>query len=139
MAKIVLKDAYVLVNSVNLSDHCEQAAINISADEVDFTAFSDNYKEKGQGIKDASITLTMQQDFAAGSVDATLWPLFNAGSTFPVEIRPTSAARSATNPAFLMTGVLLAYSPLDGSVGDKSTTDVEIQNGAQAGLTRVTA
>lgn len=139
MAKIVLKDALVLVNSVTLSDHCEKVTIEVNADEVDFTAFGDSYKEVGQGIKDAKITLTMQQDFAAGSVDATLWPLFAAGTTFPVEIRATSAARSATNPAYLLTGILMDYSPLDGAVGDKSTTDVTIQNGAQAGLTRATS
>lgn len=139
MAKFVLKKPVVTVNGVDLSDHCTHATIELTYDDVDATTFGADFKQFLQGMGDARITLTLAQDFAAGSVDATLWPLVSAGSTFPVTVKPTGAAVSATNPRYDMTGILLSYTPLDGDVGELSTTDVEIPNAAQTGLTRNTS
>jgi len=139
MAKFVLKNAFITVDGVNLSDHCSSVTIETTFDEVDVTGFGGTYKEIIQGMGDATITLNVFQDFAAGSVDATLWPLSQSGATFPVVVRATSAVVSATNPQYGMTGVLLNYNPIAGGVGEASTTDVAIRNGAQTGLTRAIA
>ena len=136
MAKFVLKDASITVNGVNLSDHVSSVTIESSFDEVDFTAFGSKYKEIGQGIGDATITLAVFQDFAAASVDATLWPLSQSGATFPVVVKPTSLAVSATNPSYTMTAVLLSFNPLAGAVGEASTTDVTLRNAANVGIVR---
>jgi hypothetical protein len=139
MAKIVLKNAFISVDGVTLSDHVSSVTIETVFDEVDVTAFGAAYKEILQGLGDATITLSVFQDFAAASVDATLWPLSQSGAGFPVIVRPTSAAVSATNPQYNMTGVLLNYSPIAGDVGAASKTDVTIRNSTQTGLTRTTA
>lgn len=139
MAKFVLKNAFITVDGVNLSDHISSVTIETTFDEQDGTAFGSTYKEILQGLGDATITISVFQDFAAASVDATLWPLSQSGATFPVAVRATSAAVSATNPQYNMTGVLLNYSPIAGEVGQMSKTDVTIRNGAPAGLTRATA
>jgi hypothetical protein len=69
VAKYVHKDAYIAINGTVLSDHASSLAIEDSADEVEFTAFSTaGYKEFGQGLKDCTITATFFQDFAASSV-----------------------------------------------------------------------
>lgn len=39
MAKQILKNAFIQINGVNLSDHCSSVTIETSADEVDLTAF----------------------------------------------------------------------------------------------------
>jgi hypothetical protein len=139
MAKFVLKDAFITVDAVDLSDHCSSVTIETTFDEVDVTGFGGTYKEIIQGMGDATITLNIFQDFAAASVDATLWPLSQSGETFVVVVRPTSAAVSATNPQYNMTGVLLNYNPLAGGVGEASATDVSIRNSSQTGLTRTVA
>jgi hypothetical protein len=140
MAKFVLKNPFVSVDGVNLSDHVSSVTIETVFDEVDMTASGAVYKEIAQGLGDATITLAVFQDFAALSVDATLWPLSQSGSTFPVIIRATAAAVSATNPQFTMAGgVLLTYSPIAGAIGAASTTDVTIRNGAPSGLVRTVA
>ena len=138
MAKIVLKDAYIKVDSTVLSDHVSSVTLEDTADEVEFTAFGANYREYGQGLKTASITLEVFQDFASGSVDAVMEPLYNSGGTFNVEVRATSASPSATNPKYTMVGRLFSYSPLQGAVGDANTTSVTIQNAGTAGLVRGT-
>lgn len=140
MAKHVLKDAVITINGVNLSDHASSVTLEDTADEVEFTAFgSSGYREFGQGLKDATITVTFFNDYAASSVDATLEPLYTSGGTFPVTIKSSSAATSGSNPIWSMTGRLFSYSPLSGAVGDANTTDVTIRNGGTAGLTRGTA
>jgi hypothetical protein len=136
MATLVIKTPVVTVNGVDVSNHCSKATIETQFDDVDFTAFGSVYKQIAQGLGDATITLSLFQDYAAGSIDATLWPLSQSGATFPVTIKPTNSAVSATNPRYDMTGVLLTYNPLDGGIGDAANTDVSIRNGAQTGLTR---
>lgn len=139
MAKFVLKNPIITIDGVNLSDHISSVTIETTFDEVDVTAFGSNYKEILQGLGDATITCAVFQDFAAGSVDATLWPLSQSGASFPVTVKATNAAVSATNPLYSMTGVLLSYSPIAGAVGEASTTDVTIRNQAAVGLTRAIA
>jgi hypothetical protein len=139
MAKQVLKDAYIKIDSTVLSDHVSSVTLEDSADEVEFTSFGANYREYGQGLKTASITLEVFQDFAAASVDAVMEPLYNSGGTFTVEVRPTSSSVSATNPKYTMVGRLFSYSPLQGAVGDANTTSVTINNAGTAGLVRGTS
>jgi hypothetical protein len=134
MAKVVLTDARVTVNGVNLSDHCSSVTVETSKDEVDVTSFGAAFKTILAGLGDATITLSVFQDFAAGSVHATVWPLYTAGTTFPVTVRPTSAAESATNPTMTMTGIILSYNPLAGGVGEASSTDITIRNAANTGI-----
>jgi len=139
MPKQVLKDAFVSVNGTAISDHCSSVTIESTFDEVDFTSFtSSSYREFGQGLGDATITLTVFQDFAASNIDAIFWPLAQSGGTFGIEVRPTSAAASSTNPKYTMTGRLFQFNPLAGAVGDAATTDIPIRNAGTAGLVRGT-
>lgn len=140
MSKFVLKDCYVAINGTAISDHCSSASIENTYDEVDFTSFtSSNYREFGQGLGDATITLTVFQDYAANNIDAIFWPLAQSGGTFGVEVRPTSAVASSTNPKYTMTGRLFTFNPLAGAVGDAATTDIPIRNAGTAGLVRGTS
>lgn len=139
MAKTILTDAFILINGVNLSDHGSHVEVNSEKDLQDVTSFGASAKTYLLGLGDGTMSFTFFQDFAGGSVDATLQPIHANGTSVSLEVRATSAARSATNPAYLMTGVLASYSPLNGDVGDPSTIDCEFQNAAQAGITRATA
>ena len=63
-------------------------------------------------------------DFAAGSVDATLWPLLGTSVTF--ELRPTTAAVSATNPKW--TGnILISQAAVGGCVGESAAKGLTFQ------------
>lgn len=140
MAKFVIKDAFVSINGTTISDHCSSATVETTYDEVDFTTFTaSNFREIGQGMGDATITLTVFQDFAASNIDSIFWPLAQSGGTFLVQVRPTSAAASSTNPKYEMFGRLFTYNPLAGAVGDAATTDIPIRNAGTAGLVRGTS
>ena len=135
MAIFTLTDALVIVNGVTLSDHGNSVTVNDERDQVDVTAFGATSKAYQKGLGDASITVTFFQDFAASKVHATLQPLISSSTPVNVEVRATSAARSTTNPAALLSALLFNYNMLDGSVGEASTTEATFVNASQTGMT----
>lgn len=139
MAIFTLNDAHIIINGVTLSDHANSVTVNDMRETVDITAFGATSKAVAKGLGDASISITMYQDFAAGKTHATLQPLIGSTTGVSIEVRPTNAARSTTNPAALMTGLLMNYNMLDGAVGEASTIEAEFVNAAQAGITYPTA
>lgn len=139
MAKTILRNCYIAVNGVDLSNHCSQVELDEKYTEVDMTGFGANNQETKLGIGDATISATVFQDFSAGSVDATLNALVGSNNPFVVEVKPENAARSTTNPAYKMEAVLPDYKPLSGSVGAASTTQVTFRNATQAGVERLTS
>lgn len=136
MAQFVFTDAEVVINAVDLSDHVKSVTLNYSAELQDDTAMGDDTRSKIGGLKDWSVSVEFEQDFAASSVDATLFGL--VGTTFTVTVKPDkSTATSATNPKYSGTGILESYPPLDGAVGDLATSGITIQ--AAGTLSRLTA
>lgn len=123
MAVKVFTNALVTVNGVDLSDHVRAVTLNISADDVDTTAMSAlGYRSRVAGLKEWSLDLEFNQDFAAGSVDATLWPIL--GTVVAVTVKPENAATSTTNPLYSGDVLVTGHTVLDGSVGDLATIGV---------------
>lgn len=140
MAKHVATDRYIAINGTAYSDHFRSIEINDQADKIDFTGFSSaGYKQYGPGLKDAAVTGEVFSDFAASQVNAVLQTYYSNGGTFTLEVRPTSAAVSATNPKATMTASLYSYSGIAGAVGDAATFSVEFANAGTAGLVWGTA
>ena len=139
MAIFTMVDCLVIVNGVTLSDHANQVTVEDMRDPVDITAFGATSKATTKGLGDAKITVKFFQDFAAGKVHATLQPLVGSTTGVAIEVRATSSARSATNPAALMTGLLMNYNMLDGQIGEASQITAEFVNNASAGMTYPTS
>lgn len=116
MAAIAFKNAKLVLNSVDLSDHVESVALNLTTDVAEVTAMGAGSKQRIQTLGDFSLDVTFLQDFAAGKVDATLWTLLSAGSV-PFTLNPTSGANSTTNPQYSGNVVLNTYAPMTGNVG----------------------
>ncbi|WP_020525833.1 hypothetical protein [Catelliglobosispora koreensis] len=123
MASFAFIDARLEVNSVVLSSFCRAVTVNVSADELDDTAFGDTYRSRIGGLKDWSVQPEFNSDFAASAVDATLWPLL--GTTTTVKVRPTSSAIGATNPEYSGSVLVSQYNPFGNSVGDLATVSVQ--------------
>lgn len=139
MAKLVLVNAGVIVNSVNISDHVSEVSIESSRAEVDVTSMGDTAMEILLGLKDVTITVTVFNDYAVASIDSQMFALHNTNTPFPVEIRPDNSARSTSNPGYTITALLPAYNPLVGAVGAAVTSPLTFRNAAQVGLQRQTA
>jgi hypothetical protein len=141
MAKFVLTDVKTTINGVNFSDHLNSVTIDLTADEVETTAFGGSgFRTRVGGLKDGSITLSFHNDFGTSgsdAVDSTIYNLFGSNAT--VVVTPTSSAVSQSNPSY--TGVFLVsqVNPISGSVGDLSTRDLTWPTAGTGGITRATA
>jgi len=122
MARIVLTDAKVTVNGVNLSDHIASVSLSRSDDVIETSAFSSTAaKTRVAGLQDNSVTLEFHQDFATSNVEATIYPLL--GSTTTIVVSPTSTV-SATSPSYTFTAIVSEWTPLNGGVGELATASV---------------
>lgn len=137
MASFVLKNAFVLVNAVDLSDHVKQVTVNYSAELKDKTAMSMNSRARLGGLKDWSLDIQFFQDYAAAKVDATVFT--QVGNQIAIEVRPDAGARSTTNPGFTGNGIIDSYQPVAGTVGDEALTAVKVTGADGVPLARQTA
>jgi hypothetical protein len=122
MAKFYAQDYKITIGTTNLSSSINSVTLDITADEVETTAFGSTYRTRIGGLKDASVSLDFMQDFAAGAVDALLFPLM--GSTVAVKIAPTSGTVTATNPEYRFTALVTQYQPYSSATGDLATLSV---------------
>jgi hypothetical protein len=125
MANVVLTNAFVSLNSVNLSALVRSVTLNYAAQLQDDTAMGDTAVSRIGGLKDWSLEIEFFQDYDSSKVDATLFTL--VGSTFAVEVRHSAASASATNPKYTGTGILESYQPVGGAVGENLMAPVTIQ------------
>lgn len=140
MSSFTLTDCMIIINGVTLSDHGNQVTVTDSRDDKDNTAFGATNKSSLKGLGEASMDIVLFQDFATGKTHQTLSPLISSTTPVAVEVRPTSAARSATNPAALLSSALMFdYKFLDASVGDVPTTTATFKNTGNAGMTYPTS
>jgi hypothetical protein len=122
MAKFAATDYKITVAGVDFSTNLNSVELSQEADDLETTAFGQSWRSRIGGLNNASITLNFMQDFAAGSVDATLNPLL--GSIATVIIQSASGTVSATQPKYTATALVTAYSPFASSVGDIATLSV---------------
>ena len=122
MAKFYAQDYKVTIGTAVISEDIASVTLDITADEVETTAFGSSYRTRIGGLKDASVSLDFHQDFGAGAVDALLFPLM--GSTVAVKIAPTSGTVTATNPEYRFNALVTQYQPFAGAVGDLATLSV---------------
>lgn len=133
MAIFVLKDASVTINSVDLSDYVTSVTLNYEIEAVESTAMGGNRSYIG-GLQNNSISVALNQDFAATKTEATIFPLVGTQTT--VVIKPEDAAKSATNPEYTVTGTYLAASqPVQGAVGELAAMTLEFTGGTLAKAT----
>ena len=122
MAKFVATDYDISIAGTDFSSSLASVTLDITVDEQETTAFGDGYRTRIGGLKDASVSLDFHQDFAAGSVDETLFD--NLGGTVEVIIKPTGESVSATNPSYTFNALVTQTQPYASSVGDLATMSV---------------
>lgn len=139
MSKIILTDASLTVNAVDLSNHIDTIVINMTADDIDLTSMGATSHQHAPGLRDDSMDVTFFQDYAASSVDATLSALLGNSVGVVIVAKPTSAAVSSTNPTYTFTGILLDYTPINGQVGQASKNPVKFMCAQNSSLVRATS
>lgn len=117
-APFVFTDAFVSVNSVDLSDWVTSVSVNLAYDEIETTAMGATSHEFKKGLQSSTIDITFNNDFTAAASYATVVAEIGEGDS-TISVRPTSAAVGATNPSFNMTKGMISTMPvIGGAVGD---------------------
>lgn len=131
MAVVVLTNASIKINTVQLADHANTVTLNYESDSVEVTAFGSSGHTFTGGLQNNSIDITFMQDFASSNVEATIYGL--VGTTTTVEIIPVNTTVSATNPRYTISSAYLAaHTPVQGAVGELATTSLTFTGGTIA-------
>lgn len=125
MATLVATSSYFTLGGVDLTDHIEEASIELEADEVDFTNLgSAGYREFKGGLKKATLKVTFQNDYASSKVEQTVINTVGIGVLTDFNLRATSASVSATNPKYTGSILCSKFEPVALKVGDKVMSQV---------------
>jgi hypothetical protein len=123
MAIFLQNNVGVKINSVDLSDHITSVSLSQIFDELEVTALGDTAHKFAKGLEASTLTLDFLNDFAAASVQATLQAAY--GTTVTAVILPVKGtAVSATNPLYTVSIIVNNLTPLNGAVGDISTSSM---------------
>ena len=131
MAKVILTDADITVNSVSVSTLSNSITLTYEKDSVEVTAFGDSGHKFTGGLQNITCEMQLFQDFAASQTEATIFPLVGTPTT--VVILPTSAAVGAENPSYTITdAMLVSHTPVAGAVGEIAMTTLSFTGGSLA-------
>jgi hypothetical protein len=113
----------------DLTDQCKSVVITKSREALDSTSFGNTGRQFVGGLTNVTVTATLLMEYSATPgtyVDLTAL----VGTNVYVAVKPTSAAISATNPEFQITGGYLESLDLvNGSVGELSEVEITITGG----------
>jgi len=126
VGKFIGKNIRVKVGSTELTDHIASVEVTETVDEIETTAFGQAARSRIAGLKDASVTISLHQDYDASSVNATLASVFGGTTTVTI-LAGTSTSQgtaTATAPLFSIPCLASQQSPISGQVGDLSTFDI---------------
>jgi hypothetical protein len=130
MARIVLTDANILFASNDISQYVTSVSLSTSYDVIDTTGISTTgaARTRVAGLADNSITLEFNQDFADNAleelINGTNTTNGTVGLVVAMQVKPTSAATSASNPKYTFSALVSEWQPLSGAVGELATASV---------------
>jgi hypothetical protein len=117
MAKLVFLNGYVQIAGTDLSDHASDITLELVKEQVDVTAMGADAHQWLGGLENDKLTVTFWQDFAASEVDATLYPIWAAGTAVAFKVAANTSSISSTNPSYSGSVILSDYQPIAGKVG----------------------
>jgi len=130
---VYLSNPKVTINAVDLQDQCTSATVNYVYEQLETTAFGDTARKYGAStvtsLQNNSIEVELYQSYAASETEATIYGLVGIQTT--IVVKPTSAAVSATNPSYTLTGCYLeSHTPINASLGELSTLTLTFSGGS---------
>lgn len=117
MAIVAFVDGVFTLNSVDLTDHITSVTLDIGGAELDASTITDDWDVTKLGRKNFTLNVEALDDFAASSVDSTVWSAFNTGTAIAFTLKAASGATSATNPQY-SGSVVPSKSPVGGGAGE---------------------
>jgi len=129
-----LSNAKVLIATIDLSDQCKSATLTRTIESLESSAFGSTNRVYVAGMENSTFTAEFMMSYAASETYATLKDLI--GTSITIVVNPTSAANSATNPAFTLTGSYLeSVDVIAAQIGTLAMVTVKTTGGAYTAAT----
>jgi hypothetical protein len=122
MAKLVLTNPSISIAGTDLSSSISSVTLDTKYDIIETTSFGSTAKTRVAGLADNSVTIEFFQDFAASSVEATIFPLL--GTAAALVIKPVASTVTTQNPSFSVSALVSEWQPLKGGIGQLATASV---------------
>jgi hypothetical protein len=108
---------------VDFTDHVTNFTLTQQSDQIEVTAMGSTSHQFVTGLSADTITVTLLNDTAAGSILATLQAAYGTTVAFKA-IQDYTAAISATNVLYSGTILIDNLTPLNGAVADEGMMDL---------------
>ena len=123
MPKQVLTDVVVTLNGTAISQNVNSVEISQTSDAIETTSFDSataGWRTFTGGLKQASLTLNLLNDYASTALDGVINGLFNTIATVTVFPAGTTTGGSAgtSNPRYTLACLVNNTQPIAGAVGD---------------------
>jgi hypothetical protein len=118
MARIVLTNVAVTFGTTDISSYVTSVTLGSTYDVVETTAFGNTARTRVAGLADNSVALEFNQDYAAGALEAVIYPTL--GTAVSITVRPVAG----TTPAYSFSALVSEWTPLNGAVGELATASV---------------
>lgn len=116
MAKLCITGTILTLATVDYSSQIAEASLEVDAAALDSTNMSSaGWMEKIGGLKSGKLTVHFKKDADLSGLDAAMFAALGAPLAFV--LKETSAANSATNPAYSGSVLVTQWTPIAGAVG----------------------
>ena len=124
-----LSNSKVLIATNDVSDQTVSASITRVIEPLESSAFGSTSRVYVPGMENSTFEATLMMSYSASETYQNLKDL--VGTSITVVVNPTSAADSATNPGFTLTGTYLeSIDVIAAEIGTLGMVTVTTQGGA---------
>ena len=123
-----LGNAKVKIATIDVSDNCVAASVTRVIEPLESSAFGSTSRVYTAGMENSTFSATLMASYAASETYSALEGL--VGTAITIVVNPTSAADSATNPGFTLTGTYLeSLDVIAATIGELGMVTVSTQGG----------
>ena len=123
-----LGNAKVKIATIDVSDNCVAASVTRVIEPLESSAFGSTSRVYTAGMENSTFSATLMASYAASETYSALEGL--VGTSITIVVNPTSAADSATNPGFTLTGTYFSeLSVIDAKIGELGMFEVTTTGG----------
>ena len=124
-----LGNAKVKIATIDVSDNCVAASVTRVIEPLESSAFGSTNRVYVAGMENSTFSATLMASYAASETYSALEGL--VGTSITIVVNPTSAADSATNPGFTLTGTYFSeLSVIDAKIGELGMFEITTTGGA---------
>ena len=123
-----LGNAKVKIATIDVSDNCVAASVTRVIEPLESSAFGSTSRVYTAGMENSTFSATLMASYAASETYSALEGL--VGTAITIVVNPTSAADSATNPGFTLTGTYFSeLSVIDAKIGELGMFEITTTGG----------